>query len=165
MDDKRIEKEMQELESKLNYKFKNISWLANAMASIKIDVEGAGDHHSEYSNERLATVGDAILDFVIADVFYNDQIKTKGEITTKRSKLVNNRVMHQVMLKEGFINYAYNDLHFYKDKGTPKHEKVVSKKHDPYIEAITAAIYYDSGFEDTRKWIIATLVPLLEKYS
>ena len=71
-----------------------------AMASIKIPVEGEGDNHSEYSNERLAIVGDAILDFVIADVFYNDQIKTKGEITTKRSKLVNNRVMHQVMIKE-----------------------------------------------------------------
>ena len=165
MDDKRIEKEMRELESKLNYQFKDISWLSKAMASIKIYVEGEGDNHSEYSNERLATVGDAILDFVIADVFYNNQIKTKGEITIKRSKLVNNRVMHQVMIKEGFINYAYNNLHFYKDKAIPKHEKVVSKKHDPYLEAITAAIYYDSDYAIVRKWIIEALVPLLEKYA
>jgi len=165
MDTARIENEMRELESKLNYKFKDISLLAKAMASIKFDVEGAGDRHSEYLNEGLATVGDSIISFIIADELYKSGITIKGEITTNRSNLENNDVMYKVMLNEGFINYAYNDKHFYNEDNIPEHEKVVCKNHDTYIEAITAAIYYDSDYATVRKWIIEVLVPLLKKYA
>ena len=51
MDKKRIEKEMRELELKTLYHFNDISWLAKAMGSIKIDVPGQGKNGSEYSNE------------------------------------------------------------------------------------------------------------------
>ena len=61
MDKKRIEKEMRELELKINYHFNDISWLAKAMGSIKIEVSGQGKNGSEYSNEGLATVGDTML--------------------------------------------------------------------------------------------------------
>ena len=165
MEDNRIEEEMRELESKLNYHFKDISWLSTAMASIKIKVRGEGGNHSEYMNEGLATIGDTLIKLVLADDLYKSGITTKGDITIKKSSLENNSIMHQVMLNEGFINYAYNDKHFYKEDNIPQHEKVVCGKHDPYLEAIAAAIYYDSGFETVRKWIIATLKPLLRKYA
>ena len=63
MDKKRIEKEMRELELKTLYHFNDISWLAKAMGSIKIDVPGQGKNGSEYSNEGLATVGDTMLKY------------------------------------------------------------------------------------------------------
>lgn len=72
MDKKRIEKETRELELKLHYYFKDISWFAKAMGSIKIEVPVQGKNGSEYSNERLATVGDTILKSVIADRLYRD---------------------------------------------------------------------------------------------
>ena len=164
MEKKRIEKEMRELELKLHYHFNDISWLAKAMGSIKIEVTGRGKNGSEYSNEGLATVGDTILKSVIADKLYRDGIRTKGEITVKKSDLENNSAMYRMMLSEGLIDYSYNELHFYKDPQIPDHEKVVCKEHDPYVEAIVGAVYYDSNYDTTRRWILKWLLPLLEKY-
>lgn len=164
MEKKRIEREMRELELKLHYHFNDISWLAKAMGSIKIEVVGRGKNGSEYSNEGLATVGDTILKSVIADKLYRDGIRTKGEITVKKSDLENNSAMHRMMLSEGLIDYSYNELHFYKDPQIPEHEKVVCKEHDPYVEAIVGAVYYDSNYDTTRRWILKWLLPLLERY-
>ena len=164
MEKRRIEKEMRELELKLHYHFNDISWLAKAMGSIKIEVVGRGKNGSEYSNEGLATVGDTILKSVIADKLYSDGIRTKGEITVKKSDLENNSAIHRMMLSEGLIDYSYNELHFYKDPQIPEHEKVVCKEHDPYVEAIVGAVYYDSNYDTTRRWILKWLLPSLEKY-
>ena len=165
MDKKRIESEMRELEIKIHYHFNDISWLAKAMGSIKIPVSGQGKNGSEYSNEGLATVGDTILKSVIADKFYREGIRTKGEITIKKSGIEDNATMHDVMIKEGIIDYSYNDLHFFKDPNIPDQEQVVHKAHDPYIEAMVGAVYYDSGnYDTTKRWILKWLLPLLEKY-
>ena len=164
MDKKRIEKEMKELEDLLHYHFIDISWLAKAMGSIKISIAGQGKNGSEYSNEGLATVGDSILKSVIADKLYREGVTTKGEITAKKSDIENNRTMHELMLGEGIINFSYNELHFHNDPNIPDHEKVVCKKHDPYIEAIVGAVYYDSDYDTTKRWILKWLIPLLEKY-
>ena len=166
MDKKRIEKEMRELELKLHYHFQNISWLAKAMGSIKIEIIGQGKNGSEYANEGLATVGDTMLKSVIADkLFRVDNIRTKGGITAAKSDLENNSTMHKMMLSEGLIDYSYNDLHFYKDSNIPDHEQVVCKGHDPYVEAIVGAVFYDSNYDTTKRWILKWLLPLLEKYS
>ncbi len=147
-----IEKEMHKLEEKINYVFNDISLLSKAMGSIKIKIPNQGKNASEYTNEILATVGDALLKFVIADYLYRiENIKTKGEITNAKSKWENNAIMHKIMLEEGLIAYSYNKSHFYKEENIPKHEKVVCKKHDPYIEAIVAAVYYDSDYETTKE--------------
>ncbi len=165
MDKKRIEKEMRELELLVHYHFNDISWLAKAMGSIKIEVEGQGKNGAEYSNEGLATVGDTVLKSVIADkLFRVDNIRTKGGITAAKSDLENNATMHRLMLQEGFINYSYNELHFYKDPNIPDHEKVVCKEHDPYVEAIVGAVFYDSNYDTTKRWILKWLLPLLAKY-
>ena len=165
MDKKRIESKMRELAQIIHYPSTNISWLAKAMGSIKIDISCQGKNGSEYSNEGLATVGDTVLKSVIADKLYRvDGIRTKGAITEIKSSLENNATMHKIMIGEGLINYSYNDLHFYSDDNIPGHEKVVCKEHDPYIEAIVGASLYDSNYDTTRRWILKWLLPLLEKY-
>ena len=164
MGNERIEKEMRALESKLQYSFNDISLLAKAMCSIKIEILGQGKNASEYENEGLATVGDAILKFVLTDILSKKGTETKGEITKNRIALENNLVLHRLMEKEGLIDYAYNEWHFHKDSNIPEHEKVVDKKHDSYMEAIIGAIYYDSNYDVTRSWIWEWLLPLLEKY-
>ena len=165
METKRIENEMRKLEIKIDYHFNDISWLAKAMGSIKIEVSGQGKNASEYANEGLATVGDAILKFVIADYLYSiEKITTKGKITTTKSGLENNSTMHKIMREEGLIAYVYNNLHFYADKDIPEHEKVVCNKHDSYVEAIVGAVYYDSDYDTTRSWILNWLLPTLKKY-
>ena len=74
MDLSRIETEMHELEKKLEYKFKNILLLAEAMKSQKLEkLPEDGDNQNEYSNESLAFLGDTIIKFLIADSLYEDK--------------------------------------------------------------------------------------------
>ena len=165
MDWTRIEKEMHELETKLEYTFRNISLLAEAMQSQKLEkLPTDGKNQKEYSNEALAFLGDTIIKFLIAKHLYGDGIdKRKGVMTNKKSDLENNSIFHEIMEKEKLISYSYHDTHFHMDN-PPEHEKVVTNKHDPYIEAITAAIYMDGGWEAVTIWFENWLLPRLERY-
>jgi dsRNA-specific ribonuclease len=71
--------------------------------------------------------------------------------------------MHSIMMNEGLIQYSYHDNYFYKDN-PPENEKVADKQHDPYIEAIAAAIYRDGGWESVTDWFHKWLLPLLKKH-
>lgn len=164
MDAALIKEQMSEFERKLHYRFNDISFLAKAMKSVRIKSKGEGKNHKEYTNESMATVGDAILKSIIAAYFY-DKDKTKRDITDEKKDIENNGTMHRLMIGEEWIRYSYNNEYFtFQDK--PKHKKVVCKEHDPYVEAIVAAIYFDSSSYDiTRNWVIHFLLPLLKKYA
>ena len=158
-----IETKMREFAEVLKYEFEDISWLKKAMSSKKI--KGQGKNGSEYDNEGLATVGDAVLKSVIADYLYSvKENASKGYITEVKSKLESNSVLHEIMEKKGWLKYAYNDLHFY-DENNPPNEQVVCGEHDPYIEAIVGAMYYDLNYDKTKEWIVDQLLPLLKEYS
>lgn len=165
MDQKEILNKMHDFsENVLHFSFIHIDKLAEAMRSQLIKTDKSGKN---YSNENLAFVGDSILKLVLADDLYtdnkeNNRGKTKGDLTEDKSVLEKNAVLHRIMKEEEWIKYSYNDIHFYDEKH--KTDKVVCKKHDPYIETIVAAMYYDSGFEKTKDWILTYLKPLLEKY-
>ena len=160
----RINQEMHELEKLLKYKFKKISLLSEAMNSKRVDNPA---NSKEYENERLAIVGDAVLDTVIADMLYLDKNnnKYKETFTNNRKNLVNNKVLSKICKEKGILNYAYNELHFYKDKNIPKHELVSSKSHDAYIEAIIGAIYYDASYKAVKVWIKDHLLDDMIKFS
>ncbi|MCF0117796.1 MAG: hypothetical protein HUJ61_07115 [Bacilli bacterium] len=158
-----IENKMRELANKIHYKFTIINNLAEAMNSTKIVVPGKSKKKKEYSNQALATVGDSILKALIADDLYKNGIKTKGQITKYKIELENNKTLYDIVIKEGIINFAYNDKHFY-SKNNPQHEMVASSKHDTYLEAIVGAVFHDGGFDKTRQWFNIWLNPLLKKY-
>ena len=167
MDQSRIEKEMHELETKLGYIFHNISFLADAMKSQKLEkLPGDGDNQKEYSNEALAFLGDTIIKFLITSHLYgteNGNDNRKGPMTIKKSELERNCIFHKIMIEEGLISYSYHDKHFHMDNPSD-HEKVVTKQHDPYIEAIAAAIYKDGGWKAVTTWFKNWLLLRLEKY-
>ena len=157
---------MLELGEKIKYPFKDISLLARAMGTIKIPIPDQGKNNKEYANSGLAILGDAILKAVLTDILYRSYgIQTKGQLTTKKSELEKGIVLHNIMNGEKLIDYAFNEKHFYKDTEIPGNEKVVNNNHDQYIEAIVAAIYYDSNYDRVKKWISEWLFPLLNKYN
>lgn len=162
MERKYIEDKMHELEKIINYKFNDINLLCEAMNSTKIS-------KNDHANEGLALVGDAILKFVLADKIFTEETKIKGEITKSKEKLENNHNLYNVSKCLGIIYYLYNvcneKIHFYGDKNVPDHETVCCGKHDVSIEAIIAAIYYDSSFDNAKHWILYFLYRLLKKYS
>ena len=57
--------------------------------------------------------------------------------------------------------YAYNDEYFAKDN-PPDHKKLPNSTHDPYIERIAAAIYFQSGFDELKKWVLNWLLPKID---
>ena len=162
MDPKRIDKEMHDLEEILAYTFYDISQLARAMRSVLLEKrERDGKSNQEYANDALACLGDTVIKCLIAKHLF-DQGNRKGEITGEKIKLENNEVLHRITTEYHIIDYAYNDKHFVKDD-PPQHEKVRSESHDPYIEAITAAILLDGGWEKVDRWFQNWLLPKLER--
>lgn len=165
MEQERVEEKMKELENKLKYSFKDINLLAEAMKSEKLPKKGTdGTNAKDYSNERMAFLGDTILKFLIAEELYDaDENARKGDLTDKKMCLEKNAVLSKIMDRENLRPYTYNQNYFYGDN-CPDHEKVVSNKHDPYIEAIVAAIYKDSDYSTVKEWFRGWLLPLLKKH-
>ncbi|MFR5891606.1 MAG: hypothetical protein ACLUG4_03740 [Bacilli bacterium] len=156
-----IYQKMRELEVIIHYHFNDIAWLSKAMRSEKIEVSGEGKNHSEYTNDGLATIGDTGVEIRYCRLSLSERNNYKRRNYADKSKLENNEIMHNIMLKCGLIGYAYNAKHFQSDAGVPDHEKVVNKGHDPYIEAIVGAVFYDSNYDTTKRWILKWLLPLL----
>lgn len=155
---KDVNEKMKELSKVISYEFEDISLLKKAMGAIKITGK------NEYKNQSLATVGDALLKALICDHFYSkDNNIYKQAIDDEKKKLENNDIFRKIMDEEDLRKYTYNDKHFYGDNDVPDHEKVF-KSHDPYIEAIVAAIYYDGDWIKLKNWFERWLLPLLNKY-
>lgn len=74
-------------------------------------------------------------------------------------------MLFKVVKEEGIINFAYNDANFYSEKEYSGYVHVKNSNHDNYLEAITAAIFFDSNYKTVRKWFDYYLFPLLKKYS
>lgn len=163
MNKSRIESKMHELECLIKYKFKNLDFLSKAMRVDKPYSKNK-DNPDELSNECLSTVGDAILKCVLSIEFYKNY-KRKGSLTKEKSPYEENSTFHRLVREEHWINYSFNDDFFYTDE-QPKENRMPNPKHDPFVEAIIAAIYYDSGedFNYINKWILEFLYPLLKKY-
>jgi ribonuclease-3 len=109
------------------------------------------------SNERLEFLGDAILGMIIAEYLFSLHSNVpEGELTKMRSWLVNKESLamaaHRLNLTE-FIMLSYSA------------EKSLHSGSDSILadclEAVIAAIYIDSGFETTKKFVLNTLVPIM----
>ena len=163
MNQERIEAEMHMLEKEIGYKFNKLSWLEGAMKSAKLPKQnGDGKNHREYSNEALAFLGDTVIKFSIAHHLYLSK-KRKGEMSKLKSALEANTVFHEVAVEHRVLEYAYNDDYFTKDD-PPQDKKVCAKQHDPYIEAIAAAIFLDGGWTKVSDWFKEWLLPKLEQH-
>ena len=164
MDEIRIIEEMQKLEKHIGIKFNDIKWLAKAMNSAPLPkLLGDGRHKdTDCQNTALATVGDAILKAILSDYFFSSNREArKGEITKNKEKLEKNYVLYKVMEYFDLKQYTYNDYAFFTDP-QEDHQKVGDSKHNQYIEAIVAAIYYDQGFDKAKEWVLDCLLSKLK---
>ena len=152
---------MHQLEGIICYSFKEIEHLSLAMNVIKVTSTYNGKHNKEYKNSGLATVGDAMLKAVLADYLYQNSSGNKGDITITKSALENNEKLTKISKKNGIRKFAYNEKHFADDPDILLHEQLPDNEHDPYIEAIVGAIYYDAGFEAVQRWVTEWLLPKL----
>ena len=145
-DKAKIHARMHALAARIGYAYRDLSHLAAAMYCKK----EAGK--ANYTNDAMATLGDAVLDLVWSEYFFERGLD-KDEITAQKTNLVNNTTLKRLRDAEGIQNDAYND-DFFADEAPP-HRRLPQPDHDFYMEAIIAAIYLDLGLEAARAWILA----------
>ena len=154
MEEQRIEFEMAGLAKLISYPSEDVGKLAIAMRATP-----EGD--DQFCLSGYETIGDAMLKGIIS-VYLFDQGKTsKAEITKAKQLIEANDSYHKVTLATGIWKYAYNDEYFAKDN-PPDHKKPPNSAHDPYIERIAAAIYFQSGFDELKKWVLNWLLPKID---
>lgn len=111
----------------------------------------ANDHNCE-SYQRLEYLGDAILDFVIAEkLFTLFPNADEGVLTKKRIAAVS-----ETPLKTKAEELGFRQLIFVK-----QHAMTDSVLADVF-EAVIAAIYLDGGMQEARSFILAHLTDLLQ---
>ena len=151
MEEKFIEDKMFELAKLIDYVPVDISFLKNAMHCQIIHKPGDGKNRRNYTNDSLATLGDAVLKLILTDYLF-DEGMDKAEITKIKQTIENNDKLFGLRNESNILCYAYNDVYFFDE--APQENKVAHTKHEKYIEAIIAAIYKDKGFAYCKDWVI-----------
>ena len=141
------------LEKSIGYTFKNKKLLKKALTHTSF----ANERKIE-SNEKLEFMGDRILEFLSSKYIYNNYQNLKeGEMTKVRAEVVCEDSLYKVAKKHNFSDFLYMG----------KGEILSGGKDKPAIladciEAIIAAIYYDSNLENAEKFVIENLKDEIE---
>ena len=143
---------MQELEKKLNYCFKDISLLKNALTHSSYANENRGEGMS--SNERLEFLGDSVLGFATAKYLYAvSPALPEGKMTRLRAELVCEQSLYGVATDLNLGEYLRMGRGEERNGG----RKRVSILADA-VEAVIAAMYLDGGFEPAERFIKANIL-------
>ncbi|MBE6449819.1 MAG: ribonuclease III [Alphaproteobacteria bacterium] len=138
---------MENLQKTINYHFKNISLLKNALTLAK------GNKAARY--ERLEFLGDRVLGLIVADLLLQHHTKEKeGDIAKRFTALVREETLADLAKSLGIGNALITDV--------PELRENNSVLAD-VMEALLAAIYKDSDFETVYKLTAPLFRPLLDK--
>lgn len=146
---------MTELEEKLGYQFKDPEYLKTALthSSYANECRASGG-----SNERLEFLGDSILGLVVADhLFKNYPNLPEGDLTKKRAALVCEKACCGFSQQLGVGKYLLLSRGEQNSGGRTRPSILADA-----FEAITAAIYLDGGMEESRKFVLRFVLPLLK---
>src|SRR3990167_4131423 len=141
-----------DLAKKLNYSFQDQKLLKIALTHRS----KGGDH-----NERLEFLGDAVVNFVIAEILYHQFPKaTEGELSRWRATLVNRDTLAELAKDFELGRYLFLGPGELRSGGSER-QSILSCA----MEAIIGAVYLDGGFDAARASIVAWYEPLLQSLS
>jgi ribonuclease-3 len=141
------------LEKSIGYTFKNKNLLKNALTHTSYAYE-----NKVPSNEKLEFLGDSILEFISSKYIYNNYIKLKeGEMTKVRATVVCEESLHQIAQKHNFSDFLLVGKSEQMHQGNRKVAIMADS-----VEAVIAAIYFDSGIEEAEKFIVNNLKEPIE---
>ena len=141
------------LEKNIGYTFKNKALLKNALTHTSYEYE-----HGVESNEKLEFLGDSILEFLSSKYIYNNYPKLKeGEMTKVRATVVCEDSLYKIADKHNFSDFLYVGKSERMHQGNRKIAIMADS-----VEAVIAAIYFDSGLEEAEKFIISNLKEEIE---
>ncbi len=138
---------IKELETAIGYRFKNISYLQNALAHSSYANERW--HDGLKSNERLEFLGDSILGMVVAEYLYrNFPDRLEGELTRMRADMVCERALAEIAVKLDLGKHIL--LGKGEEQGGGRSRGSIQAD---AVESIIAACYLDGGMDAARGFI------------
>ena len=145
------------LQEALGVSFHDLSLLEQAMVHSSYINENPG--YGPFSNERLEFLGDAILDFIVAEKLYQDfPDLTEGEMTKLRSVLVRRDTLARVARTIGLGDYLYLGKGEEASGGRHKSANLAG-----VLEAMLAAVFLDQGLTITRELVLKLFDEELQK--
>ncbi|MHC4103375.1 MAG: ribonuclease III [Planctomycetota bacterium] len=143
---------LQKIEQIIGYSFSNHNLLSKAFTH-----SSAADNRL-LSNERLEFLGDAVLAVVICQtIFERFEGYLEGDLTKIKSMLVSRRTCARITKQLGLQKFLKVG------KGMSSARALTTSLAAGLFEAVIAAIYLDSGFEDSRDFILRNFAPLIDR--
>ena len=149
-------KNLSELMDKINYQFKDINLLKNALTHSSYANEKTIKKYKD--NERLEFLGDAVLELTSSDYIYkNYSNMNEGQMTRLRASIVCEPTLAICARAIGIDNFIMlgkgEEL-----TGGRKRDSIVSDA----CEAVIGAIYLDGGFANAKEFITRFVLNDLE---
>ncbi|MBN2225877.1 MAG: ribonuclease III [candidate division Zixibacteria bacterium] len=142
---------IQDFQTKLGYRFKNESFLLEALThrSYVRTVD-----HNTRSNERLEFLGDSVLGMVIAEHLLLSNPKfDEGDLTKCKALLVNEAALAGVAMESGLNRFILL---------SPDEERTGGRERNSImsdaVEAVIGAIFLDGGLNPARDFIRRILI-------
>lgn len=150
--------DINELQQKLGYKFKDESLLLRALSHSSY----FNENHStcKGSNERLEFLGDSVLGFITAKNFFQNYTDfPEGDLTKLRAAMV---------CEKSLASFA-REIQLGKYLMLGKGEVVTGGRERPSIqadafEAVIAAIYLDGGMDEAKKFVLKYIDEAIRKH-
>ncbi len=148
---------LNELEEKIKYKFRNRDYLTEALTHSSYANE---NRNGRESNERLEFLGDSVVSIVAADLLFERFPHTsEGELSKIRSGLVCTASLC------AFANeISLGDFLFLGKGEEMSGGRQRSTILENAFEALTAAIYLDGGLEKARAFVLGFLINALDNH-
>jgi len=138
-----------QLESRLNYQFRNAELLRQAMTHRS---------HSPTHNERLEFLGDSVLNCVVAALLFKRFADLdEGDLSRVRANLVKQQSLYEIaqaLAIADFLRLGEGEL----KSGGFRRPSILADT----LEAIFGAIYVDQGFEAAQAVIERLYIPILD---
>ncbi len=148
-----MSKDISVLEKEIGYTFKNKNLLKNALIHTSYAHENGVE-----SNEKLEFLGDSILEFISSKYIYNKYPKLKeGEMTKVRATVVCEESLYKIADKHNFSDFLYVGKSERMHQGNRKIAIMADS-----VEAVIAAIYFDSNLDEAERFIINNLKDEIE---
>lgn len=148
---------MKTLEKRINYKFKNKSYLMEALTHSSF----ANERHSgSKCNERLEFLGDAVLSIISARFLFDKHPDMpEGELSKLRSSLVCTESLSDFARKIDLGSALFLGKGETNTGGADRNSILENA-----FEALIAAIYLDGGMECAEQFVLPFLVDALENH-
>ncbi len=141
------------LEERIGYKFKNIKYLKTALTHSSY-----GNEHDVDYNERMEFLGDAVLELAMSKRLYDAIHFDEGVLTKTRAKAVCEAALDLYASKIGLNEFLYLGKGEEQTGGRNRAAIIADA-----LEALLGAVFLDGGFEESQKIVERLFIPYLNE--